>query len=524
MTSNPLVLTFDIGTQSARAMLVDSRGSVVCKAQQPFETPYLSPQPGWAEQDPDMYWKCLCTMSRKLKAENEALWADIIAVTCTCIRATTVCLDRQGRPLRSAIVWLDKRVAEDLPPMPAATRFALTMIGMTQTVETIRGHMACNWIIRNQPEIWAKTDKYVLLSAYLNLRFTGVLADSTANTVGVVPFDTQNGRWLSKKDFARSVYLLEDDKLVDLVQPGDRIGAITREAAEATGIPEGTPYIVTGADKACETLGLSCTDETSAALSFGTTATVEIATKRYVTPAPLFPPYTAIYGGYLPEVETFRGYWLLSWFSREFAAREMEEAKALGCSAEELLNKRLKEIPPGCDGLVFQPSFTPDMSTPHAKGAVIGFSDVHTRIHLYRSIIEGINFSLMEGLYQLEKRGKFKVKKLFVAGGGSRSDEICQITANMFGLPVNRTQTHEVSGLGSSLTAFVSMGVYGGYPDALKNMVHVKDVFQPDIAEQSVYIRLYEEIYRKVFENLAPLYEKLDGIIHTRNHAGSEQY
>ena len=205
MRGTPLVLTFDIGTQSARAMLVNSQGDVVCKAKQPFEKPYYSPQPGWAEQDPDLYWNCLCEMSRKLKAENEALWPDIIAVTCTCIRATTICLDGSGRPLRSAIVWLDKRVAENLPPLSPSARFALRMVGMTGAVETIRSHMACNWIIQNQPDIWAKTDKFVLLSAYLNLRFCGNLVDSTANTVGVVPFDSKNERWLKKKDIARGV-------------------------------------------------------------------------------------------------------------------------------------------------------------------------------------------------------------------------------------------------------------------------------------------------------------------------------
>jgi len=519
MSENPLVLTFDIGTQSARAMLVDRHGNVACKAQKIFEKPYDSPQPGWTEQDPDMYWNSICEMSRKLKAENAQLWPDIIAVTCTCIRATTICLDKHGRPLRSAIVWLDKRVAEGLPPMPFTTRLALKMVGMTREIETIRSHMACNWIIKNQPEIWAKTDKFVVLSAYLNLRFCGNLVDSTANTVGVLPYDSKTGQWLKKSDIARSVYLMEDDKLIDLVKPGEQIGGITSEAAELTGIPQGTPYIVTGADKACETLGLSCTDETSAALSFGTTATVEVTTQRYVTPAPLIPPYVAIGGGYLPEVETYRGYWLISWFSREFAAKEAEEAKALGCRPEELLNKRLHEIPPGCDGLVLQPSFTPDMTTPHAKGAVIGFSDAHTRIHLYRAIIEGINFSLMEGLYQLEKRGKMKVNKLFVAGGGSRSDEICQITSNMFGLPLHRTQTHEVSGLGSSLAAFVSLGVYADYPEALKSMVHIKDTFRPDMAEHAIYKRLYEEVYCKVFESLELLYGKIDRIIHGQHHA-----
>lgn len=517
MTDTPLILTFDIGTQSTRAMLIDRHGNVVGKTQKHFEQPYRSPQPGWAEQDPDFYWNSICEMSRKLKTEHEALWKDVVAVTCACIRATTICLDAHGSPLRSAIVWLDKRKAQGLPPVPAINRLLFGAAGMSETVETIRSNMACNWIVKNEPELWAKTDKFVLLSAYLNLRFCGNLVDSTANTVGVLPFDTKRGGWLAKNDITRCVYLMEDDKLIDLVKPGERIGAITAAASAETGIPEGTPFIVAGADKACETLGLSCTDETSAALSFGTTATVEVATKKYVGPSSFMPPYTAINGGYLPEVETYRGYWLISWFNREFAAKEVEEAKRLGCSPEELLNVRLAEIPPGCDGLIFQPYFTPDISTPHAKGAVVGFSDIHTRIHIYRSIIEGINFSLMEGLYLLQKRGNFKVQKLFVAGGGSRSSEICQITANMFGLPLHRTQTYEVCGIGSSMAAFVSMGLFSGYPEAIREMVHIRDTFEPDMAEHETYRQLYEEVYCKVFEYLAPLYRKLNGII--RHHA-----
>lgn len=513
MQKEPLILTFDVGTQSARALLVNSHGQVVSKTQQAYERPYFSPHPGWAEQDADMYWDTICGLSRRLKQENEALWPDIIAVTATCIRATTICLGKNGRPVRPAVVWLDKRKTQNMPPMPAASRMAFKVAGLTEAVTTIRNNMACNWIMMNQPEIWAETDKFILLSAYFNLRLSGVLADSTANTVGVVPYDSKTGTWMPKSDIRRCLYLLEDTKLIKLVQPGTNLGGITPEAAELTGIPAGVPYIVTGADKACETLGLSCTDETSAALSFGTTATVEVATSHYFTPLSVVPPYTSITGGYLPEIETFRGYWLISWFKREFAAKECRDAEEFGCSPEDLLNERLQEIPAGCDGLVFQPTFTPDAITPHAKGAIVGFSDIHTRIHLYRAIIEGINYSLIEGLHLIERKGKLKVEKLFVAGGGSRSAEICQITANMFGLPVYRTQTHEACAIGSSLVAFVAMGVYPGYPQALQAMVQIQDEFIPDIEEHKIYKRLYSEVYCKVFGNLAPLYERLNDII-----------
>ena len=147
---------------------------------------------------------------------------------------------------------------------------------------------------------------------------------------------------------------------------------------------------------------------------------------------------------------------------------------------------------------------------PKAKGAIIGFSDVHTRAHIYRAIIEGINFALMDGLYTMQRRGKITIKKLFIAGGGSQSDAICQITANMFGLPVYRIQTYEAAGLGSSIVAFSAMGVYTDAYEAASKMVRVKDEFLPDKKEHETYQFLFNEIFSGIFGKLLPLYKKID--------------
>jgi sugar (pentulose or hexulose) kinase len=511
----PLILTFDIGTQSARALLVGTDGGIAAKAQKVFERPYYSLRPGWAEQKADFYWDAVCETSLALKQKAPEDWGRVIAVTCTTIRDTALCLDKDNNPLRDAILWLDQRETadEDMGPIPAAGRLAFRMVRKLETVELQRRMSACNWIIKYEPEIWAKTHKFVFLPAWLTAKLSGRLVDSIANMVGHVPFDVKIRTWMKKSDLRRCIFLLEDDKLPELVEPGAKVGAITREAAERTGIPEGTPFIATGPDKGCETLGLSCTGPERAALSFGTTATVEITTDKYIEALPLIPPYPAVLvGAYNPEVEIFRGYWLISWFKKEFCAKELEEAKRLNVSAEELLNERLHDIPPGCEGLILQPYFTPGADMPHARGAMIGFSDVHTRIHIYRAIVEGINFSLIEGLRAIEKQSKLKVKQLYVAGGGSQSREICQITANMFGLPLYRTQTHEVSGMGSALIGFVAMDMFSSYAEAVESMVHVRDEFLPDMEEHKIYDALYEHAYCKVFERLAPLYKEIDAI------------
>lgn len=507
--SDPLVLTIDLGTQSARIMLIDRAGNVLHKIQHKYEKPYYSKYPGWAEQKPEVYWDAICQISQQLKTVAQDSWSDIIAVTVTTIRDTCLCVDKDGRPLRDAIVWLDKRECTPSKPVPFMNMFLVSLVGMKDTIELQRKISACNWIMENEPEIWQNTYKFIMISGYLNHMLTGKLVDSVANMIGHIPLNSKTRTWMEKGELTRCVFDIEKEKLTELVEPGELIGNITSEAAGQTGIPEGLPLIATGSDKGCETLGLSCSTPDKAAIGLGTTATIQFTIGRYMEPLPFIPAYPAVLKGhYNPEVQVFRGYWLISWFKNEFAAKEVEQAREMGISAEELLNTRLAEIPPGCSGLVFQPYFTPGVVMPKARGAIIGFSDEHTRIHIYRAIIEGINFALMDGLQTMERRGKVKIRKLFVAGGGSQSDEICRITANMFGLPVYRIQTHEAAGLGSSIVAFVAKGVYSTINEAIAAMVHIKDEFLPDIQVHKTYESIFNEVFSKIFGKLLPLYKR----------------
>ena len=147
-----------------------------------------------------------------------------------------------------------------------------------------------------------------------------------------------------------------------------------------------------------------------------------------------------------------------------------------------------------------------------ARGAVIGFSDLHTRVHIYRAIIEGINFALMNGLHKLEKKSGVPVREIYLGGGGSQSDEICQITADMFGLPAIRTQTNEVSGIGSAMAAFIGLGVFSNFDQAVKAMVRPKDIFMPDMERHKIYRRIYQEVFMEIYGRLAPLYARQTAI------------
>lgn len=517
---NPLVLTFDVGTQSARAMLIDTHGEIVAVARRTYEEPYFSLHPGWAEQKPDFYFDKLCDASRELCRENADKLEDVIAVTATVIRDTVLCLDENNKPLRDIILWLDKREAKNDEPYGIIKKLIFKVADMEETAKNQARNSACNWLMENESELWSKTAKYVMLPTYLNYKLTGRLCDTPANMIGHVPFDYKNRRWMSKSELTRCVCDVPQEKLCELIDSGEVIGRISAEISELTGIPEGLPLIATGSDKGCETLGLSVFKDNQAAVSFGTTATVQMTTKDYFEPQRFLPAYPAVPNGmYNPEIQIYRGYWMVSWFVKEFAAAEAAQAKEQGCSVEQVLDSYLDTVPPGCDGLVLQPYWTPGIANPLAKGGIIGFSDIHTRHHLYRAVIEGIDFALYEALKTMEKRSGKKIDEIFVGGGGSKSKIICQILSDVTGLPVKCIQTHEACGLGASMVAFVATGVFESYDDAIKSMVRVKREFTPDEENHRLYEEIYNNVYVKMYPKLEPIYKKIRKIYKRRQHA-----
>jgi len=248
-------------------------------------------------------------------------------------------------------------------------------------------------------------------------------------------------------------------------------------------------------------------------LSFGTTATVQTTSGRYFEPIRFMPPYPApIPGHYNPEVEIFRGFWMIAWFKNEFAFQEVMEAKEKGIAAEVVLNRHLEKTAPGSMGLVVQPYWSPGLQKPSAKGAMIGFGDVHTKAHIYRSVIEGLGFGLMEGLEQMEKAGKFFAEKAAVSGGASQSDEICKITADIFNRPMVKAQTHETSGLGAAIVTAAGLGVHSSVQAAAAAMIKPQVVFEPDPDHVDIYRNLYDRVYKKMFTALNPLYEEIRDI------------
>ena len=509
--SGPLILAIDQGTQSVRAMLFDLEGHLHCKSQVHIE-PYFSDRPGQAEQHCDYFWENLCQACQELWAQPGADKSRVVAAALTTQRASVVCLDAKLQPLRPAIIWLDQRRTENYPKLPFWLDLPVRAIGQAETLHQFQSKAECNWLAADEPDIWAKTRHFVLLSGYLTLRLTNQLRDSVASQVGYLPFDFKRQQWAAKGDMKWKMLALDRARLPELVPAGETLGQISEQAARDTGIPAGLPLVAAGADKACEVLGSGALTPDTACLSYGTTATLNTCNSKYVEPIALVPPYpAAVPGRYNSEIIVQRGYWMVNWFKREFAQLEVQEAEKRGVPAETLFDELLRQSPPGAMGLTLQPFWNPGVRIPgpEAKGAIIGFGDVHTRAHLYRAIIEGIGYALREGLERVEKRNRVKVTTLKVSGGGSQSDEIMQITADLFGLPVERPDTFETSGLGAAINAAVGQGLHPDYPTALAAMSRTGDVFQPRPQQQKLYRQLYREVYRPLYRRLAPLYRHI---------------
>lgn len=507
------LLAIDNGTQSVRALVFDPRGDLLASQRVPIE-PYTSTAPGLAEQDPEVFWRAVCEACQGLWAKGVDK-SSIAAVALTTQRSTLINLDKNGKPLRPAIVWLDQRRTAGLKPVGGLWGAAFAVAGASETVAYLQAEAEANWIRIHQPEVWKGTHKYLFLSGYLTWRLVGQFVDSVACQVGYVTFDYKAQAWSKPWDWKWLAVPMELRILPDLVPAASPLGQISAEASSATGIPQGLPLIAAAADKATEVLGAGCLEPHIGCLSYGTTATINTTHKRYIEVIPLLPPYpAAVPGRYSFEIQIYRGYWMVTWFKHQFGLREQKLADEQGIEPENLFDDLIRSVPPGSDGLILQPYWSPGLRFPgpEARGAVIGFRDLHTRAHLYRAILEGLAYALREGAERTVRRSGVPITELRVAGGGSQSDAALQLTADVFGLPASRPHVYEASGLGAAIDAAVGAGIRADFTAAIREMTRVRDTFEPDARTHARYNELYDGVYKKLYGRLKPLYERMRAI------------
>jgi len=466
------VLAIDVGTQSVRALVFDPRGTLIAASRIPIE-PYVSPHPGWAEQDAELYWRSIGEACAGLWAGGMVRRESIAGISLTSQRGTVVVTDDAGAPLRPAMVWLDQRRTEGLKPIGGAMGLAFRALGVRNTVAAFQAECEANWISANEPETWRGIRHYLLLSGFLVHRLTGRFVDSVAGQVGYLPFDFKRFAWARSGDWRWKAAPIDPAWLPELVAPGSALGGLTASAAAVVGLPEATPVIAAAGDKACEALGSGALEPHIGAISYGTTATISTTQTRYVEAVPLVPPYpAAIPRAWSLEVQVYRGYWMVDWFKRQFGSREVAQATELGVPPEALFDDLVRDTPPGSMGLLLQPTWSPGIRIPGPEA-------------------------------------KAPLRELRVSGGGAQSPAAVQLTADIFGLPTGRPHTHETSGLGAAIDAAVGLGLHPSFSSAVAEMTHVAETIDPDRIRNELYDDLYERVYRRMYARLKPLYEEI---------------
>ena len=507
------LLSIDNGTQSIRAIVFDKTGREIAKSAVPI-TPYYSKENGWAEQEPSYFWEYVCKATNELWKVIDFPKSHIKAVSMTTQRATVVCLDNQNKPLRSAISWLDSRKVDTKPKLNLIEAVLLKVLGAKKFVDMFHQNAEANWISQNQSDLWKSVKKFILLSCYQNFKLTGLFKDSVASTVGYLPFDFRKQEWADKKSFQWKIMPINQDMLPELVEAGEKIGVVSNKASLETGIPEGTPVIASGSDKACEVLGTGCIDEKMANFSYGSLATVNVSSNKYQEALRFHPAYPGVIPGtYNIEMMLQRGFWMISWFKREFGDIERQLAKTKNTSPETLLNQLLESVPAGSDGLMLQPYWSPSNGDgDETRGAIIGFNELHTRAHIYRAMIEGIVYAMRECKEIIEKRTGNKFAKIVISGGGSQSNEIMQISADILGTPVYRSSIFEASSLGAAIASAVGIGIYPNFKVAVSKMVRVGQIFEPNDSNKKLYDQLYNTVFKGMYSSLRPAYLQIKDI------------
>lgn len=505
------LLVIDIGTQSLRASIVESDGNILAFSQQKYETPFFSPEEGFAEQDADYYMDKLAVATTELYNNSREELESVQAMVMVSIRDSSVILDENIKPIRPAILWIDQRTVrlKGDPNLKAYEKLMMSLVGMRDAARMNSERTPSFWIEKHEPENWKKMKYYVTLPAYFNYRITGNLVVSSADCAGHYPIKFKDGKWYPKNHFKYDIFHIPYDSLCPLVQPGDVIGMVSEEFSSLSHIPAGLKLLASGSDKSCETFGNGCIDKSAASISLGTACSIDVVDSKYSEPESFLPAYKAPYdGSYDLEVQIYRGLWMIHWYLENFGDNDKNDAKKEGISVEQFLDKKMREIRPGCDGLVLQPYWGPGLARPNAKGSIIGFSGVHTRFHLYRSLIEGIAFALREGLDIIMKKTHKVPDYIVISGGGSTSNIFCQIITDVFGIPCYKSYSAESSTMGGAMSGFMTLGVFKDAKEARDAMIKKGELFAVNEQNHQIYDQLYNDVYVKMYPALHKIFNR----------------
>ncbi len=501
------VLGVDLGTSGTKTVLFDENGIAAASASR--EYPMDQPYNGWAEQDPDDWWRAARDTIREILDKSGVKAADICGLGISGQMHGLVMTDDAGAALRKAILWCDGRTGEECREL--TERVGKERLIAISANPALTGFTAGKilWVQKHEPELWAQVRHVMLPKDYVRLKLTGVFASEMSDASGTNMLDVPNRRWSEEIAAALNLPMAY---LPPLCESPDVAGRISAEAAKETGLLEGMPVAGGAADNMAGAIGTGVVRAGKAFTTIGTSGVV-FAHSDTVQIDPAGRVHTfcaAVPGAYTVMSCTLAAGLSLKWFRDTFCQAEIQTADGMGTDPYVLMNEQAAQSPIGSNRLIFLPYLMGERSPlldSDARGAFIGLSAIHQRRDLLRAVMEGVIFSQRQNLDIL--RGMHVVPETMLAcGGGAKSPFWRQMMADVFGMPVATVQNTEGPALGAAILAGTAAGLYESVPAACEKMIRESEPLQPDQARGAAYEPFFE-IYEKLYPQLKSAYAEL---------------
>lgn len=509
------LIGMDIGTTGVKSILMTSQGKIV--ARNFTEYPLLLPRPGWAEQNPEDWWRATCISLRNLIHSAGISPGAVSGISFSGQMHGLVCLDAQGNVIRPAILWCDQRTTKQCQTI---TRH----VGRRKLIQRVYNPALegftlpkLQWVREMEPKNFERIFKILLPKDYVRFRLTGNLGMEVSDAAGTLMLDIANGNWsetlLKTLDISPAI-------LPPVYRSIDIAGEVAEKAAEETGLAAGIPVVFGGADNACAAVGNGIIEEGRVAVSIGTSGTVIAPTKQVrLDPAGRVHFFNHSVPGmwYLMGVMQAAGL-SLKWFRDNFAAAENVVASSTGMETYELLTLQAEYSPPGAMGLLWLP-YLQGERTPHldanARGVLFGLTTAHRRNHVLRAIMEGVAFGLRDSLEIIKSLG-MEIKQIRLTGGGARSPLWRQIQADVFAACGNHEvvtiKVEEGPAFGAAIIAGVGVGIFKSFKDAADKLIRIDRVIKPQPQAAKIYDKYYQE-YRRLYPALKAAFARIANLV-----------
>ena len=488
-------LGIDVGTGGTRAVLIDGAGQIV--ASETIEhIPFASPQTGWAEQDPDDWWRAAVAAIRAVLSHDNITPDSISAVGLSGQMHGAVLLDADDKLLRPSIIWCDQRSevqCQQLTEQIGASRLIELTCNPALTGFTLPKIL---WVKDHEPEHWRRLRSLLLPKDYVRLRLTGDKAIDVADASGTLLLDVSARQWSREMLDTAGI---NDNVLPRLFESPEITGSVSQSAAELTGLRAGTPVVAGAGDQAAGAVGMGIVKPGSVSATIGTSGVVFAATNN-----PALDPKGRVHTfcHAIPNrwhvMGVTQGAGLsLRWFRDQF-----------GLAPYDQLTAEAADVPAGANNLLWAPYLmgerTPHLD-PNARAALVGLTASHTRAHVVRAILEGVAFSLRDSL-EIFRDMNVPIESIRLGGGGARSKLWRQIQADVYAHAVDIVQAEEGAAYGAALLAGVGGGLWKSVDDACADVVRVIDRIEPDAAAVKVLEPLYRS-YRELYPALHKVFK-----------------